>query len=192
MRIVGIPTTAATDAEVTAAVAAVIASAPAALDTLLELAAAINNDAAFSTTVSTALALKLALGGGTMSGTLVMADQILQRPELKDYAETVSAHGNIGSTETIDYEAGNVHTGTADANCTFTFSNPPATGKAGSFTLILSADGSVRTHVWPASVKWAAAAAPTMTGTSGKIDILSFITLDAGTSWLGLVAGQNL
>jgi hypothetical protein len=43
-------------------------SAPAALDTLNELAAALGDDAAFSTTVTNSIAAKLPLGGGTMSG----------------------------------------------------------------------------------------------------------------------------
>jgi hypothetical protein len=57
---------------VDATVAAVIDSAPAALDTLNELAAALGDDANFSATVTTALATKLPLAGGTMSGAIAM------------------------------------------------------------------------------------------------------------------------
>lgn len=49
----------ATSASVTAAIANLVASAPTTLDTLNELAAALGNDAAFSTTVSTALGNRL-------------------------------------------------------------------------------------------------------------------------------------
>ena len=49
-----------------------IASAPGALDTLNELAAALGNDASFSTTVTNSLATKLPLAGGTMSGNIAM------------------------------------------------------------------------------------------------------------------------
>ena len=49
-----------------------VASAPGALDTLNELATALGNDAAFSTTVTTALAARLPLAGGTMSGAIAM------------------------------------------------------------------------------------------------------------------------
>ena len=58
-------TDAASKGYVDTAVANVIDSAPAALDTLNELAAALNDDASFATTVTTALAGKLALAGGT-------------------------------------------------------------------------------------------------------------------------------
>jgi hypothetical protein len=49
-----------------------IASSPAALDTLNELAAALGNDASFSTTVTNSIAGKLPLAGGTMSGAIAM------------------------------------------------------------------------------------------------------------------------
>jgi len=49
-----------------------IASSPAALDTLNELAAALGNDASFSTTVTNSIAGKLPLVGGTMSGAIAM------------------------------------------------------------------------------------------------------------------------
>ena len=61
-------TDAASKGYVDAQVSAVLDSAPAALDTLNELAAAINDDANFAGTVTTALAGKLSLSGGTMTG----------------------------------------------------------------------------------------------------------------------------
>ena len=65
-------TDAASKGYVDTAVSNIIDSAPGALDTLNELAAAINDDASFATTVTNALAGKLALTGGTMTGNIVM------------------------------------------------------------------------------------------------------------------------
>jgi len=65
-------TDAATKGYVDAQVTAVIDSAPGALDTLNELASAINDDANFATNVTNSLAGKLALSGGTMTGNIVM------------------------------------------------------------------------------------------------------------------------
>jgi hypothetical protein len=48
-------------------------SAPAALDTLNELAAALGDDADFSTTITNSIATKLPLAGGTMSGDINMS-----------------------------------------------------------------------------------------------------------------------
>jgi len=49
-----------------------IGGAPGALDTLNELATALANDASYSTTITTALAGKLPLAGGTMTGAIAM------------------------------------------------------------------------------------------------------------------------
>ena len=58
----------ATTAYVETAVANLVASAPSALNTLDELAAALNDDASFSTTVTNSIAAKLPLAGGTLTG----------------------------------------------------------------------------------------------------------------------------
>jgi len=62
----------ATTAYVQTEIADLIGGAPGALDTLNELATALANDASYSTTITTALATKLPLAGGTMTGTLAM------------------------------------------------------------------------------------------------------------------------
>lgn len=64
--------TSSTDAATKAYVDNIVGGAPAALDTLNELAAALNNDANFSTTVTNSLAGKLNLSGGTMTGAIAM------------------------------------------------------------------------------------------------------------------------
>ena len=53
-----------------AAVAAIVNGAPASLDTLNELAAAIADDASYSTTLTTLVGTKLALAGGAMTGAI--------------------------------------------------------------------------------------------------------------------------
>ncbi len=66
------PNDAARKTDVDTAVANLVDTAPAALDTLNELAAAINDDANFSTTITNSIATKLPLAGGTMSGAIDM------------------------------------------------------------------------------------------------------------------------
>lgn len=63
----------ATTAFVQAAVANVVDSAPAALDTLNELAAALGDDANFSTTVTNSIGTKLPLAGGQMTGNITFS-----------------------------------------------------------------------------------------------------------------------
>ena len=119
---------------------------------------------------------------------IAMNDNLIETPEMKDYAETINAIGGTGGgTQDIDLTAGNVVTATVDTSTnTFTFSNPSATGKSCSFTLILTNGGS-QTVVWPGAVDWPAATAPTLTATG--VDVLTFFTLDAGTIWYGFAAG---
>jgi len=132
------------------------------------------------------------LTGLTVSGAINAADQIVQKPVLKDIGETTVANATSGSTDTIDLEDGNVHNVTLTANCTFTFSNPPASGTSGTFTLFLNQDGTgSRTATWPSEVKWAGGTAPTLTTTASRTDILVFTTIDAGTIWYGAVSGQD-
>ena len=64
---------AATKGYVDTVVSGLIDAAPAALDTLNELAAALGDDANFSTTITNSIATKLPLAGGTMSGAIAMA-----------------------------------------------------------------------------------------------------------------------
>jgi hypothetical protein len=52
--------------------AALVDSAPGTLDTLNELAAALGDDPNFSTTITTSIATKLPLAGGTMTGAIAM------------------------------------------------------------------------------------------------------------------------
>jgi len=130
-------------------------------------------------------------GDMTLGGGIACADEVISRPRFTDYAETLNALGDTGGgTDAIDLTAGNVVSATVStATQTFTFTNPPATGKAGSFTLILTNGGS-QTVNWPASVDWAGGSAPSLT--SSGIDILTFTTIDAGTIWYGFAAGADM
>lgn len=124
----------------------------------------------------------------TLSETLGCVDNLLTRPVIEDYGETLNAIGGTGGgTQDIDLELGNVVSATVDTSAnTFTFSNPPASGTVGSFTFIVTNGGS-QTVNWPASVDWAGGTAPTLT-TAG-VDVLTFFTLDGGTIWYGFVTG---
>ncbi len=130
---------------------------------------------------------------GTPSTPVNLYDNEFRRPALRDYSEVVNAIGTIaGTTQAINYETGNAVTATLGNNVTFSFTNPPASGKQGSFTLILTQDGTgSRTVTWPASVNWAGGTAPTLTTTAGAVDISAFLTTDGGTTWYGFSGGLN-
>ena len=136
-----------------------------------------------STTATAAAALPKA--GGTVTGLVNMSDQIVQRPVLKDYAETKVAM----AAHAVDLELGNVFTYTLSGAQTLTFTNPAASGTASSFTLILTNGGSA-TLTFPSSVDWAAATAPTLTASG--VDVLTFTSIDGGTIWYGIASGIGM
>lgn len=129
-----------------------------------------------------------------VTGAVTVNDNTVTRAELKDYAETQSTPSSSSGVLDLDLANGNVFEVTLTENVTTTtFSNPPATGKGGSFTLILKQDaGGTNTFVWPASVDWAGGTAPTLTTTTSAVDILTFVTTDAGTRWYGFLAGADM
>tara|TARA_R110000824_G_scaffold116661_2_gene268233 strand:+ start:129 stop:995 length:867 start_codon:yes stop_codon:yes gene_type:complete len=141
------------------------------------------------TTQGTAEASKVVTSDGSLVTNFV--DGVVQRPELKDYSETKTALSAAASV-TIDIVNGNVFTITADQNTTFVFSNPSPTGKSCAFTLVWTQDSSDRTITWPTSVDWAGGSAPDVTSGSGKVDIYTFFTMDAGTIWYGFQAGAEM
>ena len=127
----------------------------------------------------------------TLGGALDCNDLEVGKAKLKDYGETLTT-ANTSTSYTIDLTNGNVFELTLTGNCVYTFSNPPATGIGGSFTLIQKQDGTgSRTVTFPASVEWAGGTAPTITSTASSVDIFTFITTDAGTTWYGFTAGQD-
>lgn len=123
------------------------------------------------------------------------ADQTITG-ELKadSYNEAYQAVTSSSNATTVDCEAGNSFSHTLTENTTFTFSNPPASGTAYTFSLKVVQDASASSFVvsWPASVDWPAATAPTLTVTANAVDVLVFQTVDGGTTWYGFVAGQGL
>lgn len=97
---VGVPTNstdAASKGYVDTAVANVIDSAPAALDTLNELAAALNDDANFASTVTTALATKLNLSGGTMTGDITLGANKITSTATPATDDTLTRKGYVDS-----------------------------------------------------------------------------------------------
>ena len=88
----------ATTSYVDTAVANVIDSAPGTLNTLNELAQAINDDVNFSTTITNSIATKLPLSGGTMSGAIAMGNNNITG------VNNIQANGNVSlQTSTGEY-----------------------------------------------------------------------------------------
>jgi hypothetical protein len=140
-----------------------------------------------------------ASGALTLSGTEISANSnrvtnvddptSAQDAATRNYVDTpiaMNAAGNSGSTKTLDFARMITQAVTMTDNCTFTFDNPSS---GGTYLVKLTQGGAGSfTATWPASVKWAGGAAPTLSTAVGAIDILTFFY--DGTNYFGN-AGLN-
>ncbi len=118
-----------------------------------------------------------------------MSNVVLQKYSEKEVAVTAAA------TTTLDVANGNVfRLSQAVDITTMIFDNPSSSGSASNIRLIRVKDSTAtaRAITWPTEVKWAGGTAPTLTQTSGAVDIFSFFTTDAGNTWYGRVFGLDM
>jgi hypothetical protein len=88
---------------------------------------------------------------------------------------------NAVAASTVDCSLGNYYTKTVSTNTTFSFTNPPASGTAYSFTFeVTHTSGTIS---WPASVVWPGDISPLLT--TGKTHLFVFVTDNGGTRWRG-------
>jgi len=129
-----------------------------------------------------------AAGLTTLTGTETLTNKTVEAGTFTNGYTEELVSASTSTAYTIDLANGSVQYLTLTGNCTYTFPTPAA-GK--SFTLVQKQDGTgSRTVTWPASVKWPAGTAPTVTSTASKADKFVFTAIDS-SSWLGSVAGQN-
>jgi hypothetical protein len=187
----------ATTAYVQTEITDLIAAAPGALDTLNELATALGNDAAFSTTVTNSLATKLPLAGGTMSGAIAMGTNKItglgdptnaQDAATKYYIDNVilapsNLTGPITSTGNATAIASQTGTGTKFVVDTSPTLVTPVLGVATATSINGTTIPTSKTLVATDSTAYVV---PSQTGNSGK-----YLTTDGTTSSWGAVAGYS-
>lgn len=110
--------------------------------------------------------------GGTMTGPLNLLSTSLAH----------SALGSVSGATPLDLETASSFSLTPSAATTLSFDNPSDVEDVviGFLLEITDGGGSI---VWPGSVEWPNGAAPTLQATG--VDILVFISRDAGVTWRG-------
>jgi hypothetical protein len=120
----------------------------------------------------------------TGTGAVVLASTpTITNANINAYTEGVVAVGTVGATATLSISAGTVLTATLTAStaCTFTM---PALAAGKSFVLYLKQPAVTGNGTATfTGVAWAGAAAPVVTATAGRMDILSFVS--DGVKWYG-------
>ena len=128
---------------------------------------------------------------GTMTATTVVTGTMTAttvKPTV--YQETYVAN-STGATTTLDLSTGTNFSVTLSENTTFVFSNPPSSGTAYAFTLVITQPSTAVTITWPSSVDWAAATAPDAPGNS-EVNAYGFMTRDGGTTYYGFLGGTAI
>lgn len=122
---------------------------------------------------------------------------VAQRATIPEHQNDPAAHPHAlktiaasGTAQTLDLGAFDVFDITLTGNLTLAFTNLPQVGDVHAIVVRLKQDGTgSRTVTWPASVKWAGGAAPTITvtATTGR-DIVTLRTFDGGVTWNAIVS----
>ena len=121
----------------------------------------------------------------THAANVALANNYLIAPVLKAYSEDKTTNATTTGSVTLDLSTTNVFDLTLTGNTTLTFSNPPASTRVFSFSIIAKQDATGgRTITWPASKKFAGGVAPPATTTANAIDVWSVMTYDGGTSYI--------
>ena len=105
---------------------------------------------------------------------------------LENYREKLVALS--GTSTSINLSLGNIFTHTLTGNTTYSITNV-VSGQAHSFTLIITQTATARTITFPASVKWQGGEIPDLS-TASKTYVLTFMTINGGTTWLGMFGGE--
>ena len=166
-----VPTQQSVKAYVDTEVAGIVDSAPSALNTLNELAAALGDDANFSTTVTNSIGTKLPLAGGTMTGNIVMSgSQTVDGRDLSvDGAKLDNIEANADVTDTANVNAaGAVMNSDLDGKGELLVgdgSGDPSALSVGTNGYVLKANSSTAT-----GLEWAAESTGTDLTSGGTID----------------------
>ena len=203
----------ATETFVGTAISNLIDAAPTALNTLNELAAALNDDANFATTVTTALGNKAPINDPTFTGivsgitatmvglgnvtneskaTMFTSPTFTGTTTLQQSTEIFDTKSSASGTVTHDFSTGAIwYHSTFSANFTANFTNIPTTNNRTTVvTLILSQGGTayipnaVQINSSSLTINWLGGEQPT--GTASGYDIVSFTLIRVASTWVVL------
>jgi len=195
------------DTYVTTQINNVVDAAPGALDTLNELAAALGDDANFSTTVTNSIATKLPLAGGTLTGALTATDVTVNGTlDIEEVFEKVATTTSTASSWDFDILTQGIifFTSNQTQNATVNFRGDASNSlnsvlgigqsvtctalmTQGSTAYYLNAYQIDGTAVTP---KWQGGSAPTGGNASG-IDVYTFTIIKTADATFTVLASQT-
>lgn len=128
-----------------------------------------------------------------ISGTTIIDDsRTIDNANLQSYKEKIVTIGTVSANANVDLSQGNIFDITLGANVTFTFTNPPAATFSQPATIILRQDGTGNRTATFTGALYTDGQLPQLSTGANDIDVLTFFTLNQGTSWFGTFAMANV
>lgn len=128
-----------------------------------------------------------------ISGTTIIDDsRTIDNANLQSYKEKIVTIGTVTTATNINLSLGNIFDITLGGNIVFTFTNPPAATFSQPATIILRQDATGNRTATFTGSKYTDGQLPQLSTGGTNIDVLSFFTLNQGTSWFGTFAMANV
>lgn len=128
-----------------------------------------------------------------VSGTTIIDDsRVVNDAKLQAYKEKIVSVGTVTTNTSLDLSLGNLFDVTLGGNVTFTFTNPPGSGFSQPATIILRQDGTGNRTATFTGALYTDGQLPQLSTGANDIDVLTFFTLDQGSSWFGTFAMANV
>jgi len=139
----------------------------------------------------------LADSGWLLDGSNILnaQDNILRRPQIEDYSETVDTINPAAAAQNIDFQLGNVADITVNQATVLTVINPPASGISGTIQVIIRQNGTggfAVTFADTITFVGTGGVAPTLPLGANEFSVIALQTVDGGTSYIGYFAGASV
>jgi hypothetical protein len=132
----------------------------------------------------------------TMTGALTLSAtniSTIVSPTFQAYKERVINYGGVTSANNINLALGNIFKITLNGSTTFSFTNYVADASiAQPVTVVLTQGAGGSKTATFTNAKYSEGVTPTLSTTAGQVDVLTFFTIDGGTTWYGTFAMANV
>ena len=106
----------------------------------------------------------------------------------EEYTEVTSSSAAVS----INLQLGNNFSHDLTEDTTVSFANPATSGKVTGVTLRVIQTSPAKNITWHSSIKWAGGTAPTLSTGNNEEDIFVFFTVDGGSKYYAMTAGQAM